>query len=224
MKVRELRAASGRAGGKQRQAKRQAVAKQPPEQLLSKPQATVQAKINPVPVPVPIREEEDARAPARESPYDLAWRVWTELWPGRWGEPYVRGTDTGPKGDDRKMQAIGAKAATSGARAEAELRSRLALFFADGSAWLVANRHPVRAFEADWNKYGSAAPPDPAALAAGDDDCDGIPQRKPTPEEVAERARWMDAREAQRKIQREAHAKVSADLARNLAAIGVKSS
>jgi hypothetical protein len=166
----------------------------------------------------------DSRERNRDSPYDLAWRVWTELWPGRWGEAYVRGTDTGPLGDDRKMQAIGAKAATHGAKAEAELRSRLARFFADGGAWLVANHHPVRAFEADWNKYGNAAPPAPEALT---DDDDELPPPPPAPEKTAEqcaeRARWMDAQNAQRKIDRERRAKIDADLARGLAAIGNKS-
>ena len=222
LKVRDLRAASGRAGGKQRQAKRQAVAKQVLDPLPSKTEATLQAKIKPVPVPVPIREERDARAPAEESPYDLAWRVWTELWPGRWKETYQRGTDTGPKGDDRVMQRIGALAAGHGAQAEAVLRRKLVQFFAGGTPWVVEHRHPPRAFEADWNQFASTAPPEASRPADDDDDNDGVPQRTKTPEEIAARARWMDEREANAKVLRAERAKIAADLERGLASIGVK--
>jgi hypothetical protein len=217
LKVRELRAASGRAGGKQRQAKRQAVAKQTPDPLPSKPQANAQTKINPVPVPVPIREEEDARAPAQESPYDLAWRLWTELWPGRYGERYVRGTDTGQRGDDRTMQSIGAKAATYGAQAEAVLRCKLDHFFACSSPWVLSTRHSPRAFDSCWNDYPSTATPDPAASTDDDGELPERPDR--TPEQIAERGRWMDEQAAKRKVERELRAKIEADLARGLAAI-----
>lgn len=138
----------------------------------------------------------DARATLREiapdspaeSGYDLAWRVWSELWAGRYGEAYQRTTDTGAKGDDRTMQRIGALALELGERAEAILRQKLGLYLASQSPWLICHRHPPRTFETDWNSFGNAPPSKLARVCVESD------EREPTDEERAARRKEMDDR------------------------------
>jgi len=110
---------------------------------------------DPDPDPDPVREE---RAPApTESGYDLAWRVWGELWPPKYGEPYQRSIDTGRNGDDRTMQRVGALALEHGARAEEVLRSKLKLYLACEKPAYRSNRHPPRFFHDDWNSFGKSS-------------------------------------------------------------------
>jgi hypothetical protein len=96
-------------------------------------------------------EASDARA--TESGYSLARRVWSELWAARYGEPYAYAPDTGPRGDDRVLQRLGALAGTG-----ATMRARVAAYLADAgtAGWLTGQRHPLRLLERDWNKYGQA--------------------------------------------------------------------
>lgn len=171
--------------------------------------------------------ERDVTSPApppsqTETGYDLAWRIWRELWAARYGETYQRTVDTGTKGDDRVLQRVGALALEHGDRAEAVLRLKLGQYFANDNPWLLRNRHPTRVFESDWNKYGNAAP---AELTVEDDDDhdDDDTNGALTPEQITQRHRQLDERAAKSKVAREERAKIDAELKRNLAAIGAKS-
>lgn len=95
-----------------------------------------------------------ARSDGEESGYDLALRVWSEEWLTRYGDAYQLAPNMGQHGDGRVLQRIGALATASGVAPEHLLRKKLRAFFADQRPWVVENRHPLRAFEGDWNKYG----------------------------------------------------------------------
>jgi len=150
----------------------------------------------------PIRSEEkrgDPPSPPTESGYDIARRVWAELWGGRYGVTYQFAIDAGQHGDDRVLQRLGRLALERGAAAESLLRHKLATYLGDEAAWLATNRHPMRAFERDWNKYGE---PDSGLHAVAP--AERTEDRVPTPEELAKNA----ARNRQRLIdraEREAH-------------------
>ncbi len=93
---------------------------------------------------------------ATESGYDLARKVWQELWQARYREGYSFSVDTGVRGEDRVLQRLGAMALEHGTRAETELRRRIAAYLANNADWLTRNRHPLKTFEQDWNQYGAA--------------------------------------------------------------------
>lgn len=143
-----------------------------------------------------------------ESGYDLAWRLWSELWQAKHGTAYQRTIDQGQRGDDRILQRIGALASKC-PDPEATLRRKLVQFFDDDNPWLERNRHPLRFFESDWNKYDSeptiaqAAPP--------------VVDRPMTDEECAAARKRLDEQNAQRAIEREKRAQINAELERALA-------
>jgi hypothetical protein len=173
---------------------------------------------------VPSRAELDTGQPVQpESGYDLAWRVWRELWAARYGEPFQRTVDSGPKGDDRTLQRVGALALEHGDRAEAVLRLKLEQYFANDKPWLVRNRHPTRTFETDWNQYGNAPPAEQLATDDNDDDEHEPTNGALTPEQITQRHRLLDEAQAKSKAARADRARISAELERNLKSIGAKS-
>lgn len=116
-----------------------------------------------VPPPESVEPEEaglglssyDASREAKgESGYDLAKRIWLELWSGKYGERYRFAVDSGPRGEDKVLQRIGNDAIDSGGDAESLLRHKIGAYLRDRGAWVVDNRHPLRGIERDWNKYG----------------------------------------------------------------------
>lgn len=92
-----------------------------------------------------------------ESGYDLARRIWDELWTKRHRGRYQYPVDTGPNSDDRVLQDLGRLAIDShGSEAEALLRHRMDGYLRDKGdrGWLEENQHPLRAIRKSWNKYG----------------------------------------------------------------------
>jgi hypothetical protein len=104
------------------------------------------------------RTDEAAKpSPASESGFDLAKRIWQELWTATYREPYEFTFDLSQHGDDRVLQRAGRLAeerATNDVSAEAILRHKIGAYLRDGGRWVTENRHPVRGIEKDWNKYG----------------------------------------------------------------------
>jgi len=148
---------------------------------------------------------------AVESGYDLAWRVWSDLWRGKYRTTYQRTIDQGPKGDDRVLQRIG-ELARACADPEPTLRHKLRRFFEDPGPWLVQNRHPLRAFEADWNKYGEPSTPPPSTPPAAP-----IVEAAPmSPEQIAAARKRLDEKNAQRAAARGGREQIAADLDRKL--------
>jgi hypothetical protein len=108
----------------------------------------------------PERERVRAAPPSveAESGYDLALRVFTELWSEAYAERFEPSTDMSKTGDDRCLQRIGAMAKRT-AEPEATLRGKLAAFLADRSEYKVGRRHAVQLLEQDWSSLGSRLPP-----------------------------------------------------------------
>ena len=95
--------------------------------------------------------------PKAESDYDLAKRVWVELWSAKYGEAYIFQPASGPGSEDYALQRLGRAAkAASGGRTEQTLRHWVKSFLRDSGArnWLSDNKHPLRSIERDLNKYG----------------------------------------------------------------------
>lgn len=136
------------------------------------------------PVPSQPPEREDARSesdeprsgvhrsappvamPANDHPetgYDLAYRLWHELWPAKYKRPYEQsGTRlTGPGSEDSVLVDVGGRALIRGDRAEAYLRHKIAAYLRDEGdrKWLVEHCHPLRTLTRDWAKYGDPKAP-----------------------------------------------------------------
>jgi len=160
-----------------------------------------------------IRSEEkrgETPVPQTESGYDVARRVWAELWGERYGVPYQFAIDASQHGDDRVLQRLGRLALDRGAGAESLLRHKLTVYLADESAWLATNRHPLRAFERDWNKYGE---PDSGLHAVAPPASDDV-ERVPTPEEAARNRQRLLDRAAREQAEREKRAQIDAELSK----------
>lgn len=119
------------------------------------------SKPSEVPPPESV-EPEEPEVPNTESGFDLAKRIWQELWSACYREPYEFTFDLSPNGDDRVLQRAGHRAqerATADVSAEAILRHKMTGYLRDASRWASDNRHPARGLEKDWNKYGMPRAP-----------------------------------------------------------------
>lgn len=124
----------------------------PPEQ----PQSETRLKSVPPAPPDPVTEQ-------TETGYDLAYRLWHELWSAKYKRPYEQsGTRlTGPGSEDSVLVDVGGRALIRGDRAEAYLRHKIAAYLRDEGdrKWLVEHCHPLRTLTRDWAKYGDPKPP-----------------------------------------------------------------
>lgn len=96
-----------------------------------------------------------------ESGFDLALRVWNELWPAKYRASYTLSPDTGTNSEHRVLQRVGhlaiQRAKQKGApSAEEYVRHWIRSYLQDPGQrnWLVDNRHPLRSIERDLNKHG----------------------------------------------------------------------
>lgn len=97
-----------------------------------------------------------------ESGFDLARRVWCEMWRTKYRRDYEF-TDTrqGPNSEDFVLKRMGERALIRGAQAEVWLRHKFAAYLADkgDKSWLVEKCHPLRTLERDLTSYGDPKPP-----------------------------------------------------------------
>lgn len=116
-------------------------------------------RISDRPPPPEQASAEREQRPAQESGYDLAKRVWDELWPAKYREPYPYTPDSGQRSDDRQLQNIG-RMAHSKPDPEAWLRHVMAKYLRDHGDrnWLDDKRHPLRTLLRDIASYGSPKP------------------------------------------------------------------
>lgn len=161
-----------------------------------------------VTTPEANRPDPDPPKPTpNESPFDLALRVFDELWSAKHKRAYVHSTNTGPKSESVALQKLGHLAVErGGARAEEFLRHWVRAYLRDTDAWPSDNGHPIRGLETRINKYGdpkkprtvepkAPAPEPPRKFTKLEPLTDERPVlRKPsTPEELAEEARRQKA-------------------------------
>ena len=118
------------------------------------------ARLKSVPPPAPDQppppESVEPEEPAKpESGYDLARRVWDELWTAKYHEPYPYAPDVGHRSDDRVLQNLGHMAAAK-QNPEAWLRHVLRAYLRDHGDrnWLDGKRHPLRTLLRDIASYG----------------------------------------------------------------------
>jgi hypothetical protein len=148
-------------------------------------QSSARLKSVPPPPPDPVETPEQAAAddpepPSSESGFDLAKRVYSELWTEKYREPYEFDFfDAKPDSENRVLQELGARALNRGADAERYLRHVVKEFLRDRGHrdWLIENRHPAKAIKSSFRKYGeppaaksltklrAAAPAEPVAPA-----------------------------------------------------------
>ena len=117
----------------------------------------------PAPDPEPaIPESVEPEEPAKpESGYDLAKRVFGELWSAKYRRPYKFDPfDAGQKSEKRVLQLVGNQAIERGGqRAEEFARQWAKAYLRDhgNRGWLDDNEHPARAWSNSMHKY--ADPP-----------------------------------------------------------------
>jgi hypothetical protein len=140
------------------------------------------------PPPESVEPEEPAVPAAAESAYDLAKRIWMELWLIRYEEPYQFGIDSGMHGDGRVLQRIGQAAADRGGDIEAVLRHKIGSYFSDRGPWVTENRHPLRGIEREWNKYGLPKSSSVTRIAKAKAPVEPMPSDQEL-QEIAQRAR-----------------------------------
>jgi hypothetical protein len=136
-----------------------------------------------VPPPPPDPEPSEAAAPSAgtlvaaraagngavasgdsESGYDMARRVWVELWEAKYKRPYEFTTMTGAASEDKVLQRVGSTPKVNPGEAEAYLRHKIKAYLRDPGDrnYLTEHCHPLRNLERDWVKYG--APKDPRRI------------------------------------------------------------
>ncbi len=106
-----------------------------------------------------IRDEPNQ--PAGESGYDLARRVFGELWQAKYRRPYPFDEfDAGPKSEKRVLQQFGSdcfgRAGENSGKAEELARHLVKAYLRDHGDrnWLDENSHPLRTLRRDLVKYG----------------------------------------------------------------------
>lgn len=148
-----------------------------------------EARQQPCP-PESVEPGEAARPTRSESGYDLAKRLWLELWSGRYREAYQFALDYGPRSEDRMLQRFGSTAQDQkGHEPEEFLRHKFGSYLRDTSAWIVDNRHPLRGLERDWNKYGAPKPKQSERRITA-----AVAEKKPSEEELMAAAQQAKAK------------------------------
>lgn len=114
--------------------------------------------------------------PSGETGYDLALRIWDELWSAKYHGEYHHTVHTGPKSEAAALQKLGglalARANGSPHDPETFVRHWVRAYLKDPDAWPSDNRHPIRGLESRLNKYGD--PKKPKVVTP--------PKPEPTPE------------------------------------------
>lgn len=98
--------------------------------------------------------EGSAEGVAPETGFDLALRVWSELWRKEYKRDYQLPFDLSQGGDERVLQRVGQMAIERGAAAERVLRHKVSAYLASTDKFYAAKDHPLRFLERDWNAWG----------------------------------------------------------------------
>lgn len=121
-------------------------------------------------------------AASGESGYDLASRVWHELWSAKYKRPYEQsGTRlTGAGSEESVLIDVGGRALIRGDHAEPYLRHKISQYLRDEGdrKWLAEHCHPLRTLTRDWAKYGE--PKEPKRM---------VPRHDPLPDFTPEQAK-----------------------------------
>jgi hypothetical protein len=108
-----------------------------------------------------LKSDRPPPPPGPETGYDLAKRVWRELWEAKYKRPYIFAMDIGPNSEDRILQRLGFLANEQGKnRAEEFCRHWVKAYLRShgDKNWLDNHSHPLRSILRDIAGYGCPKP------------------------------------------------------------------
>lgn len=125
----------------------------PDPELAHNPRSETKLRVAPEETPEAVEPDQPATT---ETGYDLARRVWCELWQAKYRRAYEFNSRTGPGSEDYVLKSIGERALIRQGGAEAYLRHKISAYLKDHgrNGWLDEHTHPLKTIENDWVAYG----------------------------------------------------------------------